>query len=41
MKKFKMLTDTIKTLNYEKEATIAIDVAAEHFFLERNLYLSR
>lgn len=31
-KKFKMVLDTIKTLNYEKEVTIAIDVAAEHFF---------
>lgn len=30
--KFKMVSDTIKTLNYEKEVTIAIDVAAEHFF---------
>lgn len=32
--KFKMVLDTIKTLNYEKEVTIAIDVAAEHFFKE-------
>jgi len=30
--KFKMISDTIKTLNYEKEVTIAIDVAAEHLF---------
>lgn len=30
--KFKIVLDTIKTLNYEKEVTIAIDVAAEHFF---------
>ncbi len=30
--KFKMVSDTIKILNYEKEVTIAIDVAAEHFF---------
>ncbi|MCI8445856.1 MAG: hypothetical protein HFH31_00010 [Bacilli bacterium] len=30
--KFKMVSDTIKTLNYENEVSIAIDVAAEHFF---------
>lgn len=30
--KFKMVSDTIKSLNYEKDVTIAIDVAAEHFF---------
>ena len=30
--KFKMVLDTIKTLNYENEVSIAIDVAAEHFF---------
>lgn len=30
--KFEMVSKTIKKLNYEKEVTIAIDVAAEHFF---------
>lgn len=29
--KFQMIVDVIKTLQYEKEVTIAIDVAAEHF----------
>lgn len=29
--KFRMVMETIKILNYEKEVTIAIDVAAEHF----------
>lgn len=30
--KFTMIQETIKTLGYEKEVSIAIDVAAEHFF---------
>lgn len=30
--KFAMVMETIKILEYEKEVTIAIDVAAEHFF---------
>lgn len=30
--KFEMVIDTIKTLQYEKEVSIAIDVAAEHFY---------
>lgn len=30
--KFEMVLNTIKTLNYENKVTIAIDVAAEHFF---------
>ena len=33
--KFKMVLDAIKILNYEKEVTIAIDVAAEHFFKDK------
>ena len=30
--KFEMIIDTIKILKHEKEVSIAIDVAAEHFF---------
>lgn len=35
--KFEMVIDVIKTLQYEKEVSIAIDVAAEHFF-ENGVY---
>ena len=35
--KFEMLIETIKTLKYEKVVSIAIDVAAEHFF-ENKVY---
>ncbi len=35
--KFSMVMDAIKTLKYEKEVSIAIDVAAEHFF-ENEVY---
>ncbi len=34
--KFEMVHKTIKKLNYEKEVTIAIDVAAEHFFKDNS-----
>ena len=34
--KFQIVTEAIKKLNYEKEVTIAIDVAAEHLFHEGN-----
>lgn len=34
--KFEKLTRTIKELNYEKEVSIAIDVAAEHFYEKGN-----
>lgn len=36
-KKFQMVLHTIKRLGYEKKVTIAIDVAAEHFF-KNNIY---
>lgn len=35
--KFEMIMSVIKTLQFEKEVTIAIDVAAEHFF-ENKVY---
>lgn len=33
--KFKMLLNAIKILNYEKEVSVAIDVASEHFFKDK------
>lgn len=36
--KFEMVLNTIKKLGYDKKVTIAIDVAAEHFFFN-NMYL--